>query len=1320
MNIKANKMRVIQLSGTTFCVACMLAAYGVLCGVSHILHQDVFKNYYLLISFITVEALLFVTMIGLLFLPEFLVSLIARMLTGHETELKSEKYKFPVYDLTPTDEAEGVECYTYMLDKALKREKVTNIAIAGRYGSGKSSFLNTFFKARKNETGLPKKEKKLRKKEKVLKISMAAFLEKEGEQPMDEARERLLEISILQQMFYHETQDKLPFSRFRRLTRFGWGKWLLLLGYLLLLMVSVICLVQPSSISRHFPKALVADWSDVAYVDWYNLTYWVGMVLLLIVGAIGVFQVLRFYKKIKHCNLNFQNIELEIEKEDETSVFNRYMDEVVYFFEETGYTIVVFEDIDRFKDVRIFAKLRELNLILNSAKQIQKKPIRFLYALRDNMFTGTERVKFFDFILPIVPVVDSKSSAAKFKEMLTAYVGEGKIAEYDEMIHALSPYISDMRLMNNIVNEFAAYREMISTQGHGLRFLGMVIFKNFFPAEFAKLYERTDSLLARILERKKEVAKEKATEFDPELKKAKMAIAAAEREKLRDIAELQSLYMARCVGNALPANANTIGWNGQPEIQLAKFFATPELFDSLYGKDFNIFWIQPIPYSGWHNQKSICKWIEVYSKVKEQLGEYKERVKAIEDKSVAKREEYNRRIAELTVEKNAVCRLSLADMLKKGWFLEDDIRNALKDCYPKSEVKKGEPSSEIAIKKETIILLYQLFYGGYVGENYEHFISVFKTGDMTRGDNDFETAVLENVEYPFDYELADPAAVVEHLGVGMFTKPAVRNFALVETMIKARERYKDKLEAFASRFVSDTADNQGFAIELISRASTNDDSATKIVGFYIEHWNTCLDDLFKGGNLTDDLKVKLAEATLRWIKSSKGVLPSEVGTFVSEAKHPCEMFKSAGYDPEAMAKLLNGANVLLENCVFESDDEKKYVEAVRRSGCYSYENGMLERLMAASNVDVSKFRQAPMSCVRDCGLLDVIDDVNEHFRDFVATFYAVEKSEKEDDPQVVIDVMNISDFDIKDREIFVKAQKQLIEDMEQIKDDDLSKCLLSANMVVPSWKNVVHAAKRFAHGGEAQRFLEKNREALAKRDWQPVEESLREWVDWLISTESVPEDALNVALDLFPAPIKIQTLTKVDIPAERIRVATACGRIKFTPELYEQLKKVGKGGHMELAEAFPDEFIQACKTNSWEMLHKDLVRIFTGDRFSDNQKCEMLRMYEAGVSDATVAKAAATFLTKGNYKKFSTTVLEGVFQHIAQPELQVLILQRLDPDAAKVKTMIPKMKEPYNRVLDEKSRKELSSNALNKSFVKFLIGKGLMAGKINGADGDAK
>lgn len=1244
-----------------------------------------------------------------------------RIRAGNTTNLReaiesmNTKYSFPVYDLTPTDVAEGVECYTYMLNEALRREKVTNIAIAGRYGSGKSSFLDTFFKSRKNEKDVPKKEKKLRKKEKILKISMAAFLEKEGEQEMDESRERLLEISILQQMFYHVTQEELPFSRFRRLTRFGWGKWLLMLFYLFLVMATVICLVQPSSMIQHFPKTVIADWCDISYVHWRNLAYWVGVGLLLIVGSIGVFQVLRFYKKIKHCNLNFQNIELEIEKEDETSVFNRYMDEVVYFFEETKYTIVVFEDIDRFKDVKIFAKLRELNLILNSAKQITTKPIRFLYALRDNVFTGTERVKFFDFILPIVPVIDSKSSAAKLKEMLTAYVGKDKIDEYDEMIHALSPYISDMRLMNNIVNEFAAYREMISTQGHGLRFLGMVIFKNFFPAEFAKLYERTDSLLARILARKKGIVAQKIAEFDSEAKKIKAKISVSENEKLRSVEELQSLYMANCIGAVLPAHANMIGWQGQDKIQLSKFFAAPGFFDSLYGKDFSIYWENYSPYNGMRGQVCTYKWADVYPKVKEQLGEYKDRVRAIEDKAGVKREGYNRRVAGLEVEKSVLCRLTLSDIFKKGGLGEDDIKEAIEGCF-----KKGEKVSDVDTKKETILLLYQLFYGGYVGENYEHFISVFKTGDMTRGDNDFETAVLENVEYQFDYALDNPKAVANHLGVGMFTKPAVRNLSLIETMIRAKDQFKDKLEAFASQFVKNTTDNQRFAVELILRVYADDDGATKIVGFYVEHWNTCLDDLFKDGNLTEDTKAKLAEASLRWIKSSQGVLPSAVGTFISEAKHPCELFNSAGYAPEAMVKLLNGAKVLLENCVFESNDEKKYVEAVRHTGCYSYENGMLERLMAASDIDVSLFKQAPMSCVRNSGLSDVVKDVEENFGDFIETFYVEDKSEKEDDQQVVIDVINTEAFEVKDREAFVKPQKQLIEDMALINDDDLSKRLLLANMIVPSWKNVVHAGERFTYDDDSQGFLKKNRENLAKQDWQPVEESLRKWVDWLISTEAIPVDALRDALELFPAPIKIQTLTKVSIPAERIRVATTCSRVKFTAELYEQLKKAGKEGHMALAEACPDEFVQACKTNSLKIIQKDLIRIFTGNRFLDEEKCAVLQMYEESLSNAAVAKAVATFLTETNYAKFSTTVLECVFPYLAQSDLQILILQRLDPDATKIKAMLLKMKEPYNTILDVKSRERLSLTALNKSFIHFLVGKGLIAEKEGSADGDTK
>ena len=44
----------------------------------------------------------------------------------------NDSYTFPVYDLTPTDEAEGIGCYTYMLNEGLGRKEGKNIAISGR------------------------------------------------------------------------------------------------------------------------------------------------------------------------------------------------------------------------------------------------------------------------------------------------------------------------------------------------------------------------------------------------------------------------------------------------------------------------------------------------------------------------------------------------------------------------------------------------------------------------------------------------------------------------------------------------------------------------------------------------------------------------------------------------------------------------------------------------------------------------------------------------------------------------------------------------------------------------------------------------------------------------------------------------------------------------------------------------------------------------------------------------------------------------------------------------------------------------------------
>ncbi|MCV5179985.1 hypothetical protein OFC21_31685, partial [Escherichia coli] len=86
----------------------------------------------------------------------------------------------------------------------------------------------------------------------------------------------------------------------------------------------------------------------------------------------------------------------------------------VYFFEQTQYNVVIFEDLDRHNDGAIFIKLREINQLINNCLPTDN-PVRFIYAVRDNLFiTPESRTKFFDFVIPVIPVMDSENASEHF------------------------------------------------------------------------------------------------------------------------------------------------------------------------------------------------------------------------------------------------------------------------------------------------------------------------------------------------------------------------------------------------------------------------------------------------------------------------------------------------------------------------------------------------------------------------------------------------------------------------------------------------------------------------------------------------------------------------------------------------------------------------------------------------------------------------------------------------------------------------------------------------------------------------------------------
>ena len=106
-----------------------------------------------------------------------------------------------------------VEDLKEVLDIAFEKKKIKNIALTGPYGSGKSSILDTLL------TILPKGRNTLRISLATLRVddTTANYERERDPEDAEEALNRKIEYSILQQLIYHEKARTVPSSRLRRI-----------------------------------------------------------------------------------------------------------------------------------------------------------------------------------------------------------------------------------------------------------------------------------------------------------------------------------------------------------------------------------------------------------------------------------------------------------------------------------------------------------------------------------------------------------------------------------------------------------------------------------------------------------------------------------------------------------------------------------------------------------------------------------------------------------------------------------------------------------------------------------------------------------------------------------------------------------------------------------------------------------------------------------------------------------------------------------------------------------------------------------------------
>ena len=401
--------------------------------------------------------------------------------------------------LTPEVLEENEQIYTEALDYAFSNSSIKNIAITGIYGAGKSTVWNTYVHEKelrniitvslgKYKNNIKDDDDRLKEASSTNTLNSGADGAKnkcsnENQKAEDIGDDNRVERQLINQILSQIESKKIPLSKYG----FKSNKSIFSICLQSLAFLSIICSILLWIIRDNF-----ISFVNESYKNFNGISLMFLCAILLFIPLFYYLYIFNRGNKFKISKITFKGAEANInDNNSDESVLDRDIKELVYLLRSSDSKIVVFEDLDRYDNASIYTKLRELNFLLNKYVKVndeKETPIRFIYMLKDSLFYSKNRTKFFDFILPIVPVVDSKTSENELIELLK----EVENAPDRSLLADISLYVDDMRLLKNIVNEYIVYSKIIPIGKIDLesnKLFALITLKNIFPNEFDLLQE---------------------------------------------------------------------------------------------------------------------------------------------------------------------------------------------------------------------------------------------------------------------------------------------------------------------------------------------------------------------------------------------------------------------------------------------------------------------------------------------------------------------------------------------------------------------------------------------------------------------------------------------------------------------------------------------------------------------------------------------------------------------------------------------------------------------------------------------------------------
>lgn len=976
---------------------------------------------------------------------------------------------------------------------AMSMQECRNIAITGVYGSGKSSVINTYLSTNNVPT-------------KALRISLSNLIPTDADLSKPEEKikyENEIEYKIFQQIIHKADYRSTAQSRFRRINILTPETVQKLACNCILFFICFVILFEPKTLQI------------ASFYYAYNRIFgsWSVNINIIADCVCAIIMLTQFYFVFKIAIpklYSFRISSLKADKfkvnfEDKQMIFSKKLAEILYYLKAGKYEAVIFEDLDRITHSQdLFLKLREINILLNESEYYQKKNriIRFVYAVRDDLFNQEARTKFFDYIIPVVPTVDYSNSG----EYMISHCKDVLSDIRDIDIKTLGLFVPRMRDLVNIINEYRLYKATINNaqQLEPRKLLAIIIYKNLYPGDYSLLHAKKGYLYS--------VLANKHLFYEGLIKD--------DRDELHNVAEKiktldESIVKRRnVVLNELAKehHITKLSISGKP-YSLEEVANDSELYEAFENNNIDLCLVD-MPDdddSGYRNYTfdfdSLREGIDTDNMYYEQMGEDYKALSALE-----------RRKQELEVKINSVRNMSSTKLMRligNGNTSLGIVKNICNEVQSNIDENNNEESTDVTAIST---LIHGLIRNGYIKEDYSKYITFTYYGTYGEKEFKFLQSVIQGITLEYEYPLKNIGAFINDISSENYDTQSILNYSLANYVFG-----KDGTEAQKNSFIRTARKHHDFVIGYDKVMGNKADFFERL---FVD-WNGCVSFIHS---------LKEQETRNTYLRLYFRTCPQTVPLILTEREYIntlygfiCENIKL--FDVNKLKGYITTSNIYFSELTSPLQESQEFYDFVIRFQNFAINtHNML--IIYGDN-----FKTEAITCI-----LEGNDSVKSYIlEDMDLLLSQIPATSKKESETALVFLANNKDITDEQFSSYLNNQSIKITNLKDIRAERYE-LLVSGDYIVPSWDNV---RQFYASGNESSiiiSFINLHAKELADTRLADGDEKLQ--VDLFGNNITLGIDAYRMLVnscELIFAPEEIE-----GINTERLEILLDNGLLEYS------------------------------------------------------------------------------------------------------------------------------------------------------------------------------